>query len=93
MTMSSAPIQTTALALPACPSCGATLEAITGTGVPQPGRLALCVYCRVFLILTDDRQLRLLSTAEWGALSADSRALLTRVRDELPAIPHKDTPA
>jgi hypothetical protein len=67
-----------------CPVCQHPFEAITGTGRPQPGSITLCLYCRVFLILTGTLQTRLLSNREWLALDADTRALLSRVRDALP---------
>ena len=84
MRLEPAPIQTTAIGQTHCPACGHLHEAMTGNGVPEPGSITLCVYCRVFLILTDDRTPRLLLNAEWFALDVEYRALLTRLRDELP---------
>jgi hypothetical protein len=84
MRLTPAPIHTTPTGATHCPACGHLHEAITGTGTPTPGCITLCVYCRVFLILRDDLQPRLLLNAEWLALDVEYRALLTRVRDELP---------
>jgi hypothetical protein len=75
------PIKTTALPSRPCPSCGERIEAATGIGTPKPGDIVLCAYCRVFSIITDTLDHRVLSNKEWAALPLDQRERLTRLRE------------
>jgi hypothetical protein len=76
-------IQTTETRAAPCPSCGKVLSAITGTATPKPGAITLCAYCRVFLIVTDTMQVRLLLNREWLALPTEQQKTLTALREGL----------
>ena len=74
---------TTTLPGRSCPVCHATLDGISGDGVPAPGDITLCLYCLVYLVLTDDLGLRKLTDGEWIALSPDYRKRLTTVLEHV----------
>jgi hypothetical protein len=76
-------VRTTAVQPTTCPACSAAIEAVTGTAKPYAGGITLCVYCRAFLVFTEDLHQRVLSNAEWLALPRDYRRLLTSLREEL----------
>lgn len=76
-----------------CPSCGRPMTGHTALTrrdptprAPQPGDLSLCAHCRVYLMITD-RGVRLLTNAEWFALSPHERADLARMRETAPRLP------
>lgn len=61
----------------ACPRCKHRINCQSGDfGPPQPGDLAICLYCGAPLQMGDSLELKLLSEAERKQLPAEARAAL-----------------
>jgi hypothetical protein len=68
----------------ACPTCGNEIEPAADN--PRPGDFTVCVYCRVYLILTPDMAFRLVTNREWLALPPEVRKTLSGLRDAIPML-------
>ncbi len=74
-------VRTTKVPTTACPACHAEISAYAGTGTLRPGHVVICSSCSVYITLATATSFRLLTDAEWLALPAEHRALLSHVRD------------
>lgn len=87
------PIEIVVIAKPlptTCPACGArhdNVSGVSGTGQPKPGSVTICTDCLTYAIFTETMGIRLLTNAEWAALSEEHRRRLTTVRDAVAAHP------
>ena len=57
-----------------------------GAEPPRPGDHSVCAYCRVYLVIEAD-SVRLMTNAEWFALTPKQRATLAYVRETMPRLP------
>lgn len=66
-----------------CPTCHSEIEP-SGDGELRPGDHTVCVYCRVYLVITPELSFRMLTNREWLVLPVDARRTLSGLRDALP---------
>lgn len=81
----------------ACCSCGRRID--TGahsdpTKVqPEPGDVAVCMYCGGFNVFNADQSLRLMTVEEVGKLDDDTRIHMLRLRRMIHSLDELDAPS
>ena len=76
-----------------CPVCSYTMSAVgqndkppVQTVAPKPGDFAVCMRCICVLVFDTTMTLRILTNAQWAALSVPERVDLTRMRAQIQAM-------